>query len=75
MSITTRAANAGTQALRLECRHKIYSEQDTQVVALDDVTLSLPAGSFTAVMGPSGSGKSDFLICAAGLEQPSRVGA
>ncbi|MFI0235167.1 ABC transporter ATP-binding protein [Streptomyces sp. NPDC016845] len=42
----------------------------TQVKALDDITLSLPTGSFTAVMGPSGSGKSTLLHCAAGLDRP-----
>ena len=41
------------------------------VTALDQVTLTLPAGSFTAVLGVSGSGKSTLLQCAAGLDQPS----
>ncbi|MFM9607804.1 ABC transporter ATP-binding protein [Streptomyces niveiscabiei] len=41
------------------------------VTALDDLSLTLPAGSFTAVMGPSGSGKSTLLQCAAGLDRPT----
>jgi putative ABC transport system ATP-binding protein len=39
--------------------------------ALDRVSLSFGAGSFTAVLGVSGSGKSTLLQCAAGLERPS----
>jgi putative ABC transport system ATP-binding protein len=39
--------------------------------ALDRVSLSFSAGSFTAVLGVSGSGKSTLLQCAAGLERPS----
>ncbi|MDK0522931.1 ABC transporter ATP-binding protein [Streptomyces sp. ML-6] len=42
-----------------------------EVVALDDVSCTVPAGSFTAVVGPSGSGKSTFLQCAAGLDRPT----
>ncbi len=33
--------------------------------------MSIATGSFTAVMGPSGSGKSSLLQCAAGLDRPS----
>jgi putative ABC transport system ATP-binding protein len=36
------------------------------VAALDRVSLSFAAGSFTAVLGVSGSGKSTLLQCAAG---------
>jgi putative ABC transport system ATP-binding protein len=39
--------------------------------ALDRVSLSFAAGSFTAVLGVSGSGKSTLLQCAAGLERPT----
>ncbi len=39
-------------------------------VALDDVTLEIPAGSLTSLLGPSGSGKSTLLRIIAGLEQP-----
>jgi sulfate/thiosulfate transport system ATP-binding protein len=39
-------------------------------VAVDDVSISVPAGSLTALLGPSGSGKSTLLRVIAGLEQP-----
>ncbi|MEV5892081.1 ABC transporter ATP-binding protein [Nonomuraea fuscirosea] len=41
------------------------------VTALEDVSIGFGAGTFTAVMGPSGSGKSSLLQCAAGLDRPS----
>jgi sulfate transport system ATP-binding protein len=39
-------------------------------VACDDVTLEIPAGSLTALLGPSGGGKSTLLRIIAGLETP-----
>jgi putative ABC transport system ATP-binding protein len=39
------------------------------VVALDSVTVRFRAGAFTAIMGPSGSGKSSLMHCAAGLDR------
>jgi putative ABC transport system ATP-binding protein len=47
---------------------KTYGRGDTQVTALDDVTVDLASGAFTAIMGPSGSGKSTLMHCLAGLD-------
>jgi putative ABC transport system ATP-binding protein len=49
---------------------KVHGKGEGAVVALDGVSLELPAGSFTAIMGPSGSGKSTLLHVAAGLDRP-----
>jgi putative ABC transport system ATP-binding protein len=47
---------------------KIYGRGDTEVRALDGVTVGFSAGRFTAIMGPSGSGKSTLMHCLAGLD-------
>jgi sulfate transport system ATP-binding protein len=39
-------------------------------VALDDVSVSLPTGQLTALLGPSGGGKSTLLRIIAGLDAP-----
>jgi sulfate transport system ATP-binding protein len=41
-------------------------------VALHDVSVDIPTGSLTALLGPSGGGKSTLLRIIAGLEQPDR---
>ena len=58
-------------AVRAADVSKVYGSGDTAVVALDRVSLDLPAGEFTAIMGPSGSGKSTLIHCLAGLDRPS----
>ncbi len=40
-------------------------------VAVDDLTLTVPEGSFFALLGPSGCGKTTTLRMVAGLEDPS----
>jgi putative ABC transport system ATP-binding protein len=47
---------------------KIYGKDDSELRALDDVTVDFALGQFTAIMGPSGSGKSTLMHCLAGLD-------
>ena len=47
-----------------------YPDGDGRLTALDGVCLDVPAGSITAVVGPSGSGKSSLLAVAATLITP-----
>ncbi|MFJ7155879.1 ABC transporter ATP-binding protein [Streptomyces sp. NPDC101118] len=47
---------------------KVYGQGETQVVALDRVSVEFGRGQFTAIMGPSGSGKSTLMHCVAGLD-------
>ncbi|MER5307208.1 ABC transporter ATP-binding protein [Streptomyces sp. NPDC002773] len=49
-----------------------YPDGDGRLTALDDVSLLVPAGTLTAVVGPSGSGKSSLLAAAATLVTPDR---
>jgi putative ABC transport system ATP-binding protein len=63
--------NTLTVAARADAARKVYGSGDTQVVALDDVTIDFAAGEFTAIMGPSGSGKSTLMHCVAGLDSLS----
>ncbi|MCP4307942.1 MAG: ABC transporter ATP-binding protein [bacterium] len=69
--MTTMQAISGTTAARLDGGSKIYGAGDTEVRALDNVTVEFEAGRYTAIMGPSGSGKSTLLHCTAGLDDLS----
>ncbi|NRQ36418.1 ABC transporter ATP-binding protein [Nonomuraea sp. NN258] len=48
-----------------------YPDGERTLTALDHVSLSVAAGEFTAVVGPSGSGKSSLLAVAATLIAPA----
>src|SRR5215207_6170406 len=50
-------------------RVRNISKQFGDFVALDDVSVDIPTGSLTALLGPSGGGKSTLLRIIAGLEQ------
>ncbi|MEU6982573.1 ABC transporter ATP-binding protein [Streptomyces sp. NPDC046324] len=49
-----------------------YPDGEGRLTALDAVSLEVPAGRVTAVVGPSGSGKSSLLAVAATLVTPDR---
>ncbi len=67
MTTTTTRTDVSVQLTDV---HKTYHGA-TDVHALRGVSIALPAGSLTAVMGQSGSGKSTLLNCAAGLDVPT----
>jgi putative ABC transport system ATP-binding protein len=55
-------------AARTVAATKVYGTGQTEVRALDEVTVEFERARFTAIMGPSGSGKSTLLHCIAGLD-------
>ncbi|MEU5953014.1 ABC transporter ATP-binding protein [Streptomyces sp. NPDC047525] len=59
-------------SLTLEDITLTYADGEGRLTALDGVGLDVPAGTLTAVVGPSGSGKSSLLAVAATLVTPDR---
>ncbi len=57
--------------VRTESLTKTYGAATHPVYALRQVSLTIEAGEFVAIMGPSGSGKSTLLYLLGGLEKPS----
>ena len=53
--------------LKLENLTKRFGE----FVAVDDLSITVPQGSFFALLGPSGCGKTTTLRMVAGLEDPT----
>ncbi|MFD5587506.1 ABC transporter ATP-binding protein [Streptomyces sp. NPDC127063] len=59
-------------SLRLTDVTLTYPDGERRLTALDRVGLTVPKGSLTAVVGPSGSGKSSLLAVAATLLTPDQ---
>src|SRR5215470_8658807 len=58
-------------AIRLESVSRQYTMGESVIRAVNDVSLTVPAGEFLALLGSSGSGKSTLLNLIAGLDRPS----
>ena len=59
------------EILRLDHLTKVYGSGDTAVRALDNVSLTVEAGEFVAIVGSSGSGKSTMLHMIGGVDRPT----
>lgn len=57
--------------IHLENIVKIYKIGDTEVNALDHISLDIDAGEMVSIMGPSGSGKSTMMNLLGCLDRPS----
>jgi NitT/TauT family transport system ATP-binding protein len=58
-------------AVNLEGVSKVYQAGRSQLLALDNVSLTAAAGEFVCIIGASGCGKSTLLALVAGLDQPT----
>ncbi|MCZ9305840.1 ABC transporter ATP-binding protein [Corynebacterium macclintockiae] len=64
----TNQTHSAARAVDLQ---KIYGHGETEVRAVDGISIDFADGQFTAIMGPSGSGKSTLMHCMAGLDSIS----
>ena len=59
------------EILRTEHLTKKYGSDENQVIAVNDISLSVEQGEFVAIVGASGSGKSTLLHLLGGVDRPT----
>ena len=57
--------------LSIEHLTRVYGTGDTAVTALNDVSFTVEAGEFIAIIGSSGSGKSTLIHLMGGVDRPT----
>ena len=60
------------EATPADVRIEGVTKRFDDVVAVDDLSLEIPRGSFFAMLGPSGCGKTTTLRMIGGFEEPTR---
>ena len=60
-----------TPMLEIKNLVKIYGKGKDAKKAVDDISLSIPKGSFYGLLGPNGAGKSTTIHCITGVAQPT----
>ena len=58
--------------IRVESVSKVYGAGEAAATALSEISLDVARGSWVAVMGPSGHGKSTLLQIMGGLDRPTQ---
>jgi len=71
VTVTDRPASAVGGSVQLTAVTKVFGRGSSAVRALDQISLQVPQGEFTCLIGASGCGKSTLLSLVAGLEQPT----
>jgi NitT/TauT family transport system ATP-binding protein len=57
--------------IRISKVSKVFSSEDRELVALEDINLDIKSGEFICLLGPSGCGKSTLLNAVAGFSLPT----
>jgi putative spermidine/putrescine transport system ATP-binding protein len=70
-SVEGTAGPSATPQIELAGVRKVFGDRGGDVVAVNDVDLTVDDGELFAILGPSGSGKTTVLRMIAGFEQPT----